>query len=195
MKEETLSLNIQRLADGSLDENDRRDTLNWIEQSAPCYWRDLALAFVEGQVLREASSSEAELTALPPLRHNTETALRWKKWATAGIAAILAIGMFVAGFSANSLNSVAGSTQQKRPFETSSARVATPPPTPSSTVPAAYSTTGVARSAAAVRKLNAAIAQSGYEASLITRYVSQKLDDGGRMVIPVNKVIVRQRAE
>ncbi|MEZ5329420.1 MAG: hypothetical protein R3F19_30605 [Verrucomicrobiales bacterium] len=195
MTEHTLSDNIQKLADGTLTESERRETLLWIEQSAPCYWRDLALAFAEAQIVREAALaglSEHEFASLPPLKKRTRAA-GWK-W---GAAACACAGMFVAG-------SIVNSDRDSPPRVVSAAQDKVPGPSDASATvedrqqPFAskiHPSPDLARSAAAVRKLNAAIADSGYEASLITRFVSRKTDDGGRIVIPVNKMIVRQRAE
>ncbi|MGK0190449.1 MAG: hypothetical protein ACI9R3_006276 [Verrucomicrobiales bacterium] len=199
MKVEALLENIQRLADGDLTEKERSKTLLWIEQSAPCYWRDLSLAYTEAQIFTEAAG-EQKLTELPPLRQHS-----WlSSAAKLAIAASLATGLFAAGFLANSRYT------PELADHNAPANLALPPansvslaglssnnalPVPATDPVDKARKPDVKRSIAAVKRLNAAIADSGYEASLLTRYVSQQLDSGERIVIPVNKVIVRHRAE
>jgi hypothetical protein len=192
MKEDTLAANIQRIADGSHESSERHETLHWIEGSAPCYWRDLALAFVENQILREAATEKTTLTTLPAVKREPSPRLQW------AVAACLAIGMFAAGFAVNT------SPTTPKSGAIPSLNPPAPPagnPRSSSTFPALPATItpvsapNLARSTATLRQLNTAIASSGYEAALMTRYLSQKRDDGSKVVIPVTKVIVRQRGE
>ena len=61
MSDKLDELQLQRLVDGALDENQRSDFLAIIDRSPP-WWREVALAFVEERILCDVFQTEETST-------------------------------------------------------------------------------------------------------------------------------------
>lgn len=157
MKTDTsLPEQIQRLADGDLDFAGRALLLRAIDADHPHYWRDVALALVERDILAEAATAKSQ----------SRPAVAAVSWLA---AACVALGCFLIGWVA-------------RP-QTAMETVVAPPGPAALGNPLTYPVP----SASLVREANAKLAPTGYEASLLTRYVRTNRD-GREVVIPVSQV-------
>jgi len=155
----SLQEQIQRLADGGLDFEGRTTLLRDIDADHPLHWRDVALALVERDLLAEAA------TAKPQARPAAATG----PWlAAAGVA----LGCFLLGWVAHPHDAVESAA---------TTAVAVPP------APVEAALEYPVPSASLVREANARLAPTGYEASLLTRYVRTHVD-GREVVIPVSQV-------
>jgi hypothetical protein len=160
--EDSLQDQIQRLADGDLAFAQRAALLRSIDGEHPENWRNVALALVERDILSEATTAKPQTRAIATLGG----------WLA---AACVALGCFLLGWLA-------------RPQGTGNAPIATSAP-PAVTAPALDYPVP---SSSLVREANAQLAPTGYEASLLTRYVKTHLD-GREIVIPVSQVRLHYR--
>ena len=153
----SLQEQIQRLADGSLAFEERARLLRKIEGEHPENWRDVALLLVERDVLSEATRANASA------KHPAASPGSWLA------AACVALGCFLLGWTVRP-GGAPEAVASGNPTLSVPSEPAYPVPSPS-----------------LVRAANAQLAPTGYEASLLTRYVRTNLD-GREVVIPVSQV-------
>lgn len=170
MKEEPNNHNeqIQRLADGQLGFEERARLLREIDRGHISKWREVALMLVERDILAEASVGSVSTRKAPAT------------FARLAVAACLAIVCFALGRMMNAqpagVQEVAQSVPASLPPLKSEAAYPVPSP-------------------ALLLSTNEQLASSGYEASMLTRYVRANLDDGRQVVIPVSQVLLGYRGD
>jgi hypothetical protein len=182
-----LPIEIDRLVDGELNQDERRDLLLRLE-ATPDGWRACALAFLEAQEFTQASRAwTRELAAPPPLtsaripdRPRRPSALRL------ALAATLIGLAFLAGLLAGG----------KSPAREDRAEIATSDP--ATVVPKPRPTVPLAPDIALAQVQPAAVSdyekakwnRLGYEIEQKRKLVTMELKDGRRVTIPVDDVLI-----
>ena len=163
--ENTITPQIQPLVDGELTFDARAKLLRIIDTEQPSAWRDVALAFVEREILAEAVKLK--------MRSSRPVTAFW-----VAAAACLALGCFALG-------------RGMRSDADSPPRIAQP----ASAIAAAEPEYYPKPSPALLRSTNERLASTGYEASMLTRYVRADLEDGNQIVIPVSQLLLGYRGD
>lgn len=166
-----LSSEIQAFVDGELDHAAGTNLLRELDNATPsnCRWRELSLALVERDLLRSAFAAAGERETVVPSRRSL-----WASWATFA-AACLALGCFALGWQLKPAPPMVADSSPAS--ERAGADPASPPVSPTSIV----------------ERANAELSDTGYEASLVTRFVRTSLKDGGEAVIPISQVMLDYR--
>jgi len=163
---------IQLLADGRLDHESRTRLLRRIDASEEPHWRELALALVERDVVRDALQLEQPVAVAPAARGRRSPLLL-------AVAACVALGCFFLGW-------------QMKPAAESSADAVVTVDSPKPLVldeeePEPQTIASI------VAQANRQLAPTGYQASLFTRLVKTSLEDGREVMIPVSQVVLDHR--
>lgn len=167
--ESVMDTQIQRLIDGALEEEQRLSLLQQIDRESPESWRDVALGYIEGEVLRSAfREEEAELE-----QKVTPFPVDQRKSSGFHLAAIAALAMI--------LGAVLGSSIQ-------SSLVA-----PEPTIPVAEKITiqqeaPVSPSIQAIESLDLALRDRGLEPVISKAVYRAELPDGRRLILPVQRL-------
>jgi hypothetical protein len=173
---------IDRLVDGELDENDRRDLLRRLE-TIPDGWRRCALAFLEAKEF--AQSAQAWTRDHAPVHSEPERVVarpRHKGTRMFRIAAtaMLAAFAFASGFAAGGKRPEHTVVQYEPPKAAPVSNfpdIPTPAPVVAAPMPPAVS-----------RYVQANLERQGYRVEPARKLVSLNLDGGRRVTIPVEGV-------
>jgi len=161
----TITTQIQSLVDGGLNFDERSQLLREIDIERPNGWRDVALAFVEREILAEATQVEAP-SGKPVVAF----------WVAA--AACLTLAGFALGWVLHPEAVTSPGIAQNAPAAVASKETNLPLPSPD-----------------ILRSANEKLAPTGYGASMVTRYVRAELADGKQLVIPVSQVMLGYRGD
>ena len=191
-----ISESIQRLIDGELDDTKQIALFQALDEETPGHWRDLALGFVEAQMICEALPSACAV------EHSKGTPFLRRMWSIAATLVLgLGLGLLVA------------------PGPDTDTQLVDQPPTSSSSVPrygmlnvgfgdsdlrtpildgsAGQVNAGRALFAAnePMRRISEAYSEQGLHSTQSTTYLTADLDDGTQLVIPINYLGVRRPQE
>jgi hypothetical protein len=176
---------IDRLIDGELDENERRELLRRLD-TTPDGWRRCALAFLEAQEFAQAArawtSDHAAVHSepTPVVAHPKHRRARLLRIATAAMLAGLA---FASGFAA-------GERQvQPRVVQSEPSNLAPPGPFPETITPSPVIASPVPR--AFPNYVQSTLARQGYRVEPARKLISLNLDSGRRVTIPVEGVEIQ----
>jgi hypothetical protein len=180
---------IDRLVDGELDENTRRELLLRLD-SLPDGWRRCAIAFLEAQEFAQSARawtrehaptrSEPMPVASPPQRKKAG----WLRFAVAASVVGLA---FASGFAAGE-RTRAETVAEHKPNEVETSPTPSDLPKVSTSAPALASRTAPVGLPEYVRAI---WERSGYQVEPRRKLVSLNLDGGRRVTIPVEGVQIQ----
>ena len=192
-----LTLDIQRLIDGRLTEQERTEFLQNLDQERPDQWRTIALGFIEEQLFQKALGNESA----PPAEIFPERLFAFSPKNILAIAAVLVLGLTlgilmwpsslpsdpVAEIPSNKSTSPdygvvqlgnGGSTGMQIPLLNGS------------TNPEA-ARQAVLHAKKSLEDLNESYREEGQNSALKTAYVTRNFNDGSRLVIPVSYLTVQ----
>ena len=194
---------LDRLVTGELAENDRRSLLAWLDEDAG-RWRMCALAFLEIQMWEAATAASPAAKPLPTkepavLARVSPSRRAWPRVFSAAAAAAL---LFLAGYGSALLNARAVRTpataqpQLPRAAGPLTASVALPtnfsPDLPAQLQIPILPEYGKAPPAEALSDYERLqLERRGFEVHQELRYLSARLPDGTRVLVPVNKIQVK----
>ena len=162
---------IQALADGRIEGGSRSHVLRKIDAcDRPSRWRDLALAMVERDLIGEALSIGNQPVTIAPVR-------RKRVWPALAACLVMA-ACFCLGRISDRGATDSGQLVQDGPAERAGQR----PDQKLSMAPSAI-----------VERANQQLAETGYEASLFTRFLRTNLEDGREVIIPISRVMLGHR--
>jgi hypothetical protein len=176
---------IDRLIDGELDENERRELLRRLD-TTPDGWRRCALAFLEAQEFAQAArawTSDHAAVHTEPTPVVIHPKRKGDRLLRIAAAAMLASFAFASGFAA-------GERQvQPRVVQGEPSNLAPTSPSPETIVPSPVVPSPVPR--AFPNYVQASLARQGYRVEPARKLVSLNLDGGRRVTIPVEGVEIQ----
>ncbi len=215
-------IRLQRLVDGALDDDERREFLVGLD-SAPELWREVALAFVEDQILRSElcatrSSQDVADTARRGTRISPVPAALIVLAIAASLLAMLGVGFRWGQWQVDSpmppgMPPIVNASETDRKTEdVPITRGESPAPeSPYRLVLArqdgetvelpVYERAQVAEMSwgstdtSRLQRLNETLGQRGYRADMRTEYLSGRLDDGRQIVVPWRTVSLSYDAQ
>lgn len=172
---------IDRLVDGELDENERREALLAIE-SSPDDWRRCALAFLEAQQWTQAARSwnasqdvnRVEPSVVTPIRKDPSR----RRWVIAAVGLTIA---FLSGFAARGRSTVQAPAADPSPQVTAGVDPA----------PRAEAIESDPRPAAISDYVRSQWERWGYQIEQKRRLISMDLDGGRKVSVPFDDIEIR----
>lgn len=162
-------MQIQRLIDGGLDEEQQVSLLQEIDKESPEAWRTLALGYIEAEVLRSVFEEleDVQEQMVTPFSINRRRNVRFR------VAAIAALAMIFGLVLGASIQSFIPASDSKIPIagENTFPKEAPVPP-----------------SFQAIESLDLALRDRGFEPVISRAVYKAELPDGRRLLLPVQRL-------
>ena len=169
--------NIIRLVDGEMTHEERQAFLQILDQDSPESWTDLALGFVEGQMITEALRGHEEFTIAHPAPMIRSSA--WSPCWLGATAAALLLGLIVGAISMRPDNPVS-----VQPISRSD-----DPPTPTADrFPVDRRQTYLTGGIQPLEELNSSLRNQGYRPRMTRGYLEAQLEDGRSVIVPISQM-------
>ena len=165
---------MSRLLDGEMTETERRFFLQNIDKNHPEKWRELALGFVENQIVIEAlrSRRQNKQSKSPSSRKTASWNFAWM----GGVAAALILGLFL------------GTLQIGQDTHSQTSQIITPTQKGPSTSIAANRNIALAGGVQPLERLNSVLKKQGYDPQMTRGYIEAEMADGRQLIVPISQL-------
>jgi hypothetical protein len=163
---------MTRLLDGEMTAQERHVFLQDLDRNHPQGWRDLALGFVENQMITEALRSDqaGEIDHVFPLKKPSP----WNIARVVKIAAVFLLGLFLG-------NMIWSGYPQSEPSRDIALN-----PEQVETSKASTRNIALAGNVQPIEKLNATLKEQGYKPQMTHGYIEAQLADGRQLIVPIS---------
>jgi hypothetical protein len=169
--------NIIRLVDGEMTPAERQAFLQNLDQNSPESWRDLALGFVENQMITEALRAHEEVPIAEPI--SIKRSPVWSPSWLGATAAALLLGLIVGAISMGPENS-----NSSDPIT----RTEDPPTTTADPSPVDRRQTYLTGGIQPLEDLNSSLRDQGYQPRMTRGYLEAQLKDGRSVIVPISQM-------